>query len=341
MSDCFKLYKRGRVIIQDGGINTQIPVQTSWTHSHKTMEQSVFLLVAFLCLIILNCHLKCQLVQSRLRNEISVPRAKSEEAKKSEYYNWKEELPPSLHLDQYKEHFSTDKNPKNARGKGRTAAIFSAGSWGILTDCKLMHAIQSHNQQSHYTGIRQPYRLPCCMGWTLSKNNLHRDIYNYSNGNPFNRSILQTEVIQISFHSGRLNQCGKKSKNEILDLSQLCHVCLDHLMGTSISDTNFWWKWNGKFAFEQSLYLGDGLQEWSTGSFIIWEMVVKSTFIISMIDFETTRFRLPWWLVFKDLFSLTFNEHFRYKISHSFSIHFEALLFIKMSLNSRLNFFIN
>ena len=67
-------------------------------------------------------------MQSRLRNETSVPRAKSEEVKKSEYYNWKEELPLSLHLDQYKEHFSTDKNPENARGKGRTAAILSAGS---------------------------------------------------------------------------------------------------------------------------------------------------------------------------------------------------------------------
>ena len=136
--------------------------------------------------------------------------------KKSEYYNWKEELPLSLHLDQYKEHFSTDKNPENARGKGRTAAIFSAGSWGILTHCKLMHAIQRDNQQSHYTGIIQPYRIPCCMGRTLYKNNLHRDIYNYSNGNPFNRSILQTEVSQISspflFTLQDWIQCGKKIK---------------------------------------------------------------------------------------------------------------------------------
>ena len=308
MSDCFKLYKRGRVIIQGGDINTQIPVQISWAHSHKTMEQSVFLLVAFLCLIILNCHLKCQLVQSRLRNETSAPRAKSEEVKKSEYYNWKEELPLSLHLDQYKEHFSTDKKPENARGKGRTAAIFSAGSWRILTDCKLMHGIQSDNQQSHYTGIRQPYRLPCRMGWTLYKNNLHRDIYNYSI-HSIDLFLKQKSVkSQVYFFSlWKIESMGKKSKNEILDLSWLCHVCLDHLMATSISDTNFWWKWNGKSAFEQSLYLGDGLQGWSTGSLIVWEMVVKSTFIISMIDFETTSFRLARWLVFKDLFSLTFN----------------------------------
>ena len=67
-------------------------------------------------------------MQSRLRNETSVPRAKSEEVKKSEYYNWKEELPLSLHLDQYKEHFSTDKNPRECKREGRTAAIFSAGS---------------------------------------------------------------------------------------------------------------------------------------------------------------------------------------------------------------------
>ena len=116
------------------------------------------------------------------------------------------------------------------------------------------------------------------------------DIYNYSNGYSFkyiyssNRS--QSSLKSISFHSRRLNQRGKKSKSEILDLSQLCHVCLDHLMGTSISDTNFWWKWNGKSAFEQSLYLGDGLQGWSIGSLIVWEMVVKSIFTIPMFNSE-------------------------------------------------------
>ena len=109
-----------RAMIQDDGINTE----DSFTdfipgpHSHNTMEQSVFLMmVLFLCLIISNCHLKCQPVQIQSEEWDKCTKGKKWGGKKGpEYYNWKEELTLTLHLDQYKEHFSTDKDPKNARG---------------------------------------------------------------------------------------------------------------------------------------------------------------------------------------------------------------------------------